>query len=165
MRYRRRCRMPRGRPKRIVELTDEQREELLRWTRRATTAQALALRARVVLACAEGGDDTEVAERLGIFRTTVGKWRRRFISKGMDGLLDEPRPGAPRKISDADVEPVIVRTLGTKPGDSTHWSTRSMAAASGMTQSAVSRIWRAFALQPHRTTTFKLSKDPLFIEK
>jgi len=157
--------MSRGRPKRIVELTEEQREELLRWTRRATTAQALALRARVVLACAEGGDDCDVAERIGVCRTTIGKWRRRFIAKGMDGLLDEPRPGTPRKISDADVERVIVRTLETKPRDATHWSTRSMAAEIGMSQSAVTRIWRAFALQPHRTTTFKLSKDPLFIEK
>ena len=157
--------MSRGRPKRIVELTEEQREELLRWTRRATTAQALAQRARIVLSCAEGGDDVAVAERAGGNRTTVGKWRRRFIAKGMDGLLDEPRPGAPRKIGDADVERLIVRTLETKPRDATHWSTRSMAAESGMTQSAVSRIWRAFALQPHRTTTFKLSKDPLFVEK
>ncbi len=157
--------MSRGRPKRIVELTEEQREELLRWTRRATTAQALALRARIVLACAEGGDDGDVAERTGVCRATIGKWRRRFIAKGMDGLLDEPRPGTPRKISDADVERVIVRTLETKPRDATHWSTRSMAAEIGMSQSAVTRIWRAFALQPHRTTTFKLSKDPLFIEK
>ena len=155
----------RGRPKRIVELTDAQREELERWTRRATTAQSLALRARIVLSCEEGGDDLVVAERLGIDRNTVGKWRRRFIAKGMDGLLDEPRPGAPRKISDADVERVIVRTLETKPRDATHWSTRSMAEEMGMSQSAISRIWRAFALQPHRVTTFKLSKDPLFIEK
>lgn len=155
----------RGRPKRIVELTEGQREELERWTRRSTTAQALALRARVVLACADGGDDGDVAERTGVCRTTIGKWRRRFIAKGMDGLLDEPRPGAPRKISDADVERVIVKTLETKPRAATHWSTRSMASESGMTQSAISRIWRAFALQPHRTTTFKLSKDPLFIEK
>lgn len=137
----------------------------MRWTRRATTAQAHAQRARIVLSCAEGGDDVAVAERAGVNRTTVGKWRRRFIAKGMDGLLDEPRPGAPRKIGDADVERLIVRTLETKPRDATHWSTRSMAAESGMTQSAVSRIWRAFALQPHRTTTFKLSKDPLFVEK
>jgi transposase len=157
--------MTRGRPKRIVELTVEQREELTRWTRRATTAQALALRARIILACAEGGDDSEVAERAAASRTTVGKWRRRFVAKGVDGLLDEPRPGAPRKISDADVERVIVRTLETKPRDATHWSTRSMATEAGMSQSAVSRIWRAFALQPHRTSTFKLSKDPLFIEK
>ena len=155
----------RGRPKRIVELTAQQREELERWTRRATTAQALALRARVVLACADGGDDIDVSDRIGVCRTTVGKWRRRFIAKGMDGLLDEPRPGAPRSISDADVEAVIVKTLETKPRDATHWSTRSMATETGMTQSAISRIWRAFALQPHRTTTFKLSKDPLFIEK
>lgn len=155
----------RGRPKRIVELTAEQREELARWTRRATTAQSLALRARIILSCEEGGDDGVVAERLGIYRNTVGKWRRRFIARGMDGLLDEPRPGAPRKISDADVERVIVRTLETKPRDATHWSTRSMAADMEMSQSAISRIWRAFALQPHRVTTFKLSKDPLFIEK
>lgn len=155
----------RGRPKRIVKLTEEQREELTRWTRRATTAQALALRARVILACVEGGDDFEVAERAGVHVATVGKWRRRFVAKGMDGLLDEPRPGAPRKISDADVERVIVRTLESKPRNATHWSTRSMAEEVGMTQSAISRIWRAFALQPHRTTTFKLSKDPLFIEK
>lgn len=155
----------RGRPKRIVELTAEEREELTRWTRRTTTAQALAMRARVVLACVEGGDDFDVAERAGVCPGTVGKWRRRFVAKGIDGLLDEPRPGAPRKIADADVERVIVRTLESKPRDATHWSTRSMAAELGMTQSTVSRIWRAFALQPHRTTTFKLSKDPLFIEK
>ncbi|HEY8072995.1 MAG TPA: IS630 family transposase [Labilithrix sp.] len=157
--------MARGRPKRIVELTDEQREELTRWTRRATTANALAMRARIILACADGGHDLAIAERIELAPATVGKWRRRFIERGMDGLLDEPRPGAPRKISDADVERVIVRTLETKPRDATHWSTRSMAAEIGMSQSAVTRIWRAFALQPHRTTTFKLSKDPLFIEK
>ena len=157
--------MRRGRPKRIVELTTEQREELLRWTRRPTTAQALALRARIILACAEGGDDVEVAARLGIIRDTVGRWRRRFVEHGADGLLDEPRPGAPRKISDRDVERVITMTLETKPRDATHWSTRSMAKAVGMSQSAVSRIWRAFALQPHRQDTFKLSKDPLFVEK
>lgn len=157
--------MPRGRPKRIVELSDDQREELVRWTRRSKTAQALAMRARIVLGCAEGGDDVDVADRLELDRNTVGKWRRRFIAKGMDGLLDEPRPGAPRKISDSDVEAVIVRTLESKPRDSTHWSTRSLATATGMSQSAISRIWRAFALQPHRVGTFKLSKDPLFIEK
>jgi transposase len=157
--------MRRGRPKRIVELTTEQREELLRWTRRPTTAQALALRARIILACAEGGDDVEVAARLGIIRDTVGRWRRRFVEHGADGLLDEPRPGAPRKISDADVERVITMTLETKPRDATHWSTRSMAKAVGMSQSAISRIWRAFVLQPHRQETFKLSKDPLFVEK
>jgi transposase len=123
------------------------------------------MRARIVLACAAGGHDLAVAERIAMSPATVGKWRRRFIERGMDGLLDEPRPGAPRKISDADVERVIARTLETKPRDATHWSTRSMAAEIGMSQSAVTRIWRAFALQPHRTTSFKLSKDPLFIEK
>ena len=157
--------MARGRPKRIVELTEGQREELERWARRATTANALAMRARIILACAEGGHDLAVAERSGHTPGTVGKWRRRFIEKGMDGLLDEPRPGAPRQISDAAVEAVITRTLETKPRDATHWSTRSLAAEMGMSQSAIGRIWRAFALQPHRTTTFKLSKDPLFIEK
>jgi transposase len=157
--------MPRGEAKRIVSLSDDQREELVRWTRRSKTAQALALRARIILACADGGDDTEVAERLDIFRGTVGKWRRRFVAKGTDGLLDEPRPGAPRTITDADVEMVLTRTLETKPRDATHWSTRSLARELGMTQSAISRIWRAFSLQPHRSETFKLSHDPLFIEK
>lgn len=155
----------RGRPKRIVSLTEEQKEELSRWTRRATTAQALALRARVILACVQGGDDFEVAERAGVAAGTVGKWRRRFVAKGMDGLLDEPRPGAPRKISDAEIERVIAKTLETKPRATTHWSTRSMAREVGMSQSAISRIWRTFELQPHRATTFKLSTDPLFIEK
>lgn len=157
--------MRRGRPKQLVELTDAQREELLRWTRRATTAQALALRARIVLACAEGGDDTAVGARLGIYRITVGKWRRRFLKRGADGLLDEPRPGAPRTVTDAEVERVVVRTLETKPRDATQWSTRSMAAAVGISKSTVGRIWRAFGLQPHRSETFKLSRDPLFIEK
>ena len=104
-------------------------------------------------------------QRLGVYRITVGRWRRRFIELGTDGLLDEPRPGAPRKISDADVERVLTMTLETKPRDATHWSTRSLAKATGMTQSAISRIWLAFALQPHRQETFKLSKDPLFVEK
>jgi transposase len=116
--------MRRGRPKRIVELTNAQRDELVRWTRRSTTAQALALRARIILACADGGDDVAVAARLGVSRQTVGRWRRRFIELGADGLLDEPRPGAPRKISDADVERVLTMTLETKPRDATHWSTR-----------------------------------------
>jgi transposase len=157
--------MRRGRPKQFVQLSDEDREELLRWTRRPSTGQALAQRARIVLACAEGGDDTQIAERLGLFRTTVGKWRRRFLRRGTDGLLDEPRPGAPRTVSDADVERVIVRTLETKPRDATQWSRRSMASAVGISSSTVGRIWRAFGLQPHRAETFKLSKDPLFIEK
>lgn len=117
------------------------------------------------LACCEGGSDVEVASRLRIYRSTVGKWRRRFIERGADGLLDEPRPGTPRTVLDADVERVIALTLETKPPDATQWSKRSMAAASGISQSTVGRLWRAFGLQPHRSETFKLSKDPLFIEK
>lgn len=157
--------MSRGRPKEVVKLTDEEREELQRWARRATTANSLAVRARIILACAQGGDDGAVAERAGVCRATVGKWRRRFLERRTDGLLDEPRPGAPRKITDAAIERVISRTLETKPKAATHWSTRSMADEISMSQSAISRIWRAFGLQPHRVTTFKLSKDPLFIEK
>lgn len=150
---------------RKLPVTIEQRETLQQWARRPKTAQSLALRARIILACAEGGADVEVAKRLGINRLTVGKWRRRFAERGEGGLLDEPRPGAPRSIMDADVERVLAKTLESKPRDATHWSTRSMAEATGMSQSAISRIWRAFGLQPHRTTTFKLSKDPLFIDK
>jgi transposase len=146
-------------------LSDDERDTLERWARRHTSAQALALRCRIVLACAEGGSDVEVAARLGLYRGTVGRWRRRFIERRLDGLHDEPRPGAPRSISDRDVERVIVKTLETKPTDATHWSTRAMAAATGMSQSAVSRIWRAFGLKPHLVDTFKLSPDPLFIEK
>jgi transposase len=151
--------------RRQVTLTNDEREALERWARRPKTSQALAERARIVLACEKTLSDIDVAADLRVHRLTVGKWRRRFIAKRLDGLLDEPRPGAPRKISDAEVERVITRTLETKPRDATHWSTRSMARELGMSQSAVSRIWRAFSLQPHRSETFKLSKDPLFIEK
>jgi len=154
-----------GRPLAALHISDADREVLERWTRRPKTAQALAQRARVVLACAEGHSNTEVARRLGLTGATVGKWRRRFVDQGPDGLLDEPRPGAPRSITDADVERVLTLTLESTPVEATHWSTRSMAKQSGLSQSAVSRIWRAFALQPHRSETFKLSKDPLFIEK
>ncbi len=148
-----------------LNITPEEREALERWIRRPRTAQALALRARIVLACESGRSDVAVAKELEVFRHTVGKWRKRFIELRLDGLLDEPRPGAPRTITDADVERVITLTLEEKPEDATHWSTRSMAKRTGMSQSAISRIWRAFALQPHRSETFKLSKDPLFIEK
>jgi len=140
-------------------------EELNRWLRRRTTAQGLAFRAQIILACADGESDLKIAARLGTTRETVGKWRRRFLEGRCDGLLDEPRPGAPRQIGDEDVERVITMTLESIPPDATHWSTRSMAKACNLSQSAVSRIWRAFALQPHRVETFKLSKDPLFIEK
>jgi transposase len=155
----------RGRPLAPMTVTERDREILERWMRRPKTAQGLAQRARIVLVCAEDKPNWMVAEELGVTRQTVGKWRARFAEFGVDGLLDEPRPGAPRTISDADVERVLTLTLETKPEDATHWSTRSMAKASGLTQSAVSRIWRAFALQPHRTDSFKLSTDPLFIEK
>jgi transposase len=151
--------------RRQVVLTDDEREALERWARRPKTSQALAERARIVLACEKSTSDVEVAADVRVHRMTVGKWRRRFIAKRLDGLLDEPRPGAPRTISDADVERVIARTLESKPRDATHWSTRSMARELGMSQSAISRIWRAFSLQPHRSETFKLSSDPLFIEK
>ena len=157
--------MPRGRPIPPVILTDEEQTTLERWTRRPKTAQALAMRARIVLASADGLSIKAVAEQLNTTRVTVGKWRSRFLEQRLDGLLDEPRPGAPRTITDEDVERVVTMTLESAPRDATHWSTRSMAAASGLSQSAVSRIWRAFALQPHRVETFKLSKDPLFIEK
>lgn len=154
-----------GRPIPPLHLSTEERETLERWARRRTTAQALALRARIVLNCAEGRTNTVVAAELRLAKQTVGKWRTRFIEKRVDGLLDEPRPGAPRKITDEEVERVLTLTLETTPRDATHWSTRSMAHRAGLSQSAISRIWRAFALQPHRAETFKLSSDPLFIEK
>lgn len=154
-----------GRPITPLVVTEEERMALERWSRRPKTAQALALRSRLVLACAAGKSNTAVAAESGVTKQTVGKWRARFLARRLDGLLDEPRPGAPRRISDADVERVITLTLETAAPGATHWSTRSMARASGMNQTAVSRIWRAFALQPHRSETFKLSTDPLFIEK
>ena len=155
----------RGTPLAELVVSDDEREILERWARRPTTAQALALRCRIVLACAEGLSNVEVADRLGVSRMTVGKWRSRFVSDRLDGLHDEPRPGGPRSIGDDDVERVIVKTLEETPRDATHWSTRSMAQAAGMSQSAVSRIWRAFGLKPHLVDTFKLSPDPLFIDK
>ena len=155
----------RGTPKAVLELSVDERETLERWARRPKSAQALALRCRIVLACADGGTNTEVAERLSVTRHTVGKWRQRFVEDRLDGLHDEPRPGAPRSIGDADVERLIVATLEQTPRDATHWSTRSMAAATGISQSTVSRIWRAFGLKPHLVDEFKLSPDPLFIDK
>jgi transposase len=146
-------------------LTSEDQTALVRWTRRPKTAQALALRARIVLAAAEGRANEAIAADLAITAHTVGKWRRRFSEQGPDGLLDEPRPGAPRTIGDDIVEAVVVKTLESKPTDATHWSTRSMARSMGMSQTSISRIWRAFGLQPHRAESFKLSTDPLFVEK
>ncbi|MFF4948510.1 IS630 family transposase [Streptomyces chattanoogensis] len=148
-----------------LSLTDAQRAVLEGWVRRRSTAQSLAQRSRIVLECAEGHSIMEVSRRLGVTADMVRTWRRRFLERGLDGLSDEPRPGVPRKITDADVERVIVKTLEEKPKNATHWSTRSMAAATGMSQSAISRIWRAFALAPHRTQTSLLSTDPLFIDK
>ena len=148
-----------------VVLSGVERETLERWARRPKSSQALAFRCRIVLAAAEGRASTEIAAELGCNANTVGKWRGRFARRGIDGLHDEPRPGKPRSISDADVERVIVKTLEEQPAGATHWSTRSMAAATGMSQTAISRIWRAFALKPHRVETFKLSPDPHFIDK
>ena len=154
-----------GRPKAQLVLSDAEREQLLALTLRRKTAQALALRARIVLACAEGQDNNVVAERLRVTPQTVSKWRSRFVHDRLDGLLDAPRPGAPRTIADAQVDAVIARTLESVPADGSHWSTRGMAREQGLSQTAVSRIWRAFGLQPHRQETFKLSSDPLFVEK
>src|SRR6266576_6370798 len=148
-----------------IELTGQERELLEGWARRRKTANALAVRSRIVLAAAEGDSNQQIAERLGVHRNTVSMWRRRFAEFRVDGLLDEPRPGQPRKITDAQVEEVITKTLESAPQDATHWSTRSMAAEVGLNQTAVARIWRAFGLQPHRQETWKLSKDPLFVDK
>jgi transposase len=156
--------MPSPVPTRI-ELTDDERAQLQAWERRRSSAQALALRSRIVLAAAEGPNNTEIAQQLGIAVSSVRKWRNRFAEHRLDGLIDEPRPGQPRKITDEKVEEVIVKTLETTPKDATHWSTRSMAKEVGLNQTAVHRIWKAFGLQPHRSETWKLSKDPQFIDK
>src|SRR4051794_13305627 len=148
-----------------VDLTADERARLESWTRRRTSAQALALRSRIVLLAADGLGNTEIARELGIHRNVAGKWRSRFLAHRLDGLTDEPRPGRPRTIGDDKVEEVIVKTLEATPKGATHWSTRSMAREVGLTQSAVLRIWRAFGLQPHRQETWKLSKDPQFIDK
>ena len=154
-----------GRPKAELVLGQDEREQLVALTLRRKTAQALALRARIVLACAEGADNQDVAARQRVTKQTVSKWRARFVAQRLDGLLDAPRPGAPRTIDDSRVDALIAKTLESVPADATHWSTRSMARDSGLSQTAVSRIWRAFGLQPHRQETFKLSTDPLFVEK
>lgn len=157
--------MRRGPKLEPIVLTMEENHRLLEWTRRHKTSQALALRARIVLACQQDRSNREIARQLRVTPQTVGKWRSRFKGARLDGLLDEPRPGAPRTISDEKVERVIAKTLHEKPRTATHWSSRLMAKATGLSQSAVVRIWHAFGLQPHRAETFKLSTDPLFIEK
>src|SRR5215470_18454496 len=157
--------MERGRPKTRLIVAPSERQRLEAWTQRRKTAQALALRSRIVLECAHGLNNAAVAARLRVSAQTVCKWRRRFVERRVDGLLDEPRPGAPRRVGDEQVERVIVRTLESTPAEATHWSVRSLAQATGMAPTTIHRIWRAFALQPHRSETFKLSRDPLFIEK
>jgi transposase len=154
-----------GRPKTPLSLTDDERTELERLGRRARTNRHVALRAKIVLASATGASNVDVAAKLRCSRPTVGKWRRRFIEGRVASLYDEPRPGAPRKITDDDVEAVIVKTLEEKPKGRTHWSTRKMAEHAGMSNSSVGRIWRTFGLQPHIVEGFKISDDPLFIEK
>jgi transposase len=154
-----------GRPKVALIVTADERLRLTSLAHRSRTASALARRARIVLACAEGSDNAVIAHRLHLRPATVGKWRRRFVEERLDGLYDEPRPGAPRTITDEQVEDVVIRTLETTPRGQTHWSVRGMAEATGLSRMAVNRIWRAFGLQPHRSETFKLSPDPLLVEK
>ena len=146
-------------------LSDDERRTLENWAKRRKTAQGLALRARIVLACADGGPNIAVAARLGVARGTVTRWRARFLAKRLDGLGDEPRPGVPRAITDAQVEEVVVRTLEEVPEGGTHWSKRELAAQVGISPTSVHRIWRAFGLQPWRTEDFKISPDPLLIDK
>lgn len=157
--------MGQGRQLEQLNLTVAESDQLMEWTRRHKTSQALALRARIILACAEGQNNCEVARRCRVIRQTVGKWRTRFLERRLDGLLDEPRPGAPRKHDDAKIERLIATTLNDRPAEATHWSTRLLAQKIQVSQSTVSRAWRAFGLQPHRSETFKLSTDPLFVAK
>src|SRR5574340_1245474 len=157
--------MPLGRPTKPLHVTPEEIQKLTTLARRRKTSQARAIRARIVLGCGDATANGEVARRLGITAATVCKWRERFRQQRLEGLLDESRPGAPRTITDAQVEEVITKTLETMPANSTHWSTRLMAAETGLTQNAIVRIWHAFGLQPHRIENFKFSKDPQFIEK
>lgn len=154
-----------GRPKAALVVSPEEHEVLVSWSRRHTSAQAHALRARIVLECADGQSNLAVARSLRVTQQTVCKWRKRFVERRIAGLLDEPRVGTPRKLSDAQIEQVIVRTLESTPRDATHWSLRSMAKATGLSGTSIHRIWKAFQLQPHRTETFKLSTDPQFVEK
>ena len=148
-----------------IVLTDTERAELEGWARRRSSAAGLALRSRIVLAAADGGSNTELAANLGVSRSTVKRWRNRFVELRCDGLLDEPRPGRPRVVGDEQIKALITQTLESAPKDATHWSTRSMAEHLGLSQSMVSRVWRAFGLAPHKQDSWKLSKDPLFVEK
>jgi transposase len=157
--------MRKGRPLTPLSVTVEDRAQLVAWTKRPKTAQALAMRARIVLLAADGLCNTTIAGQLHTMQHTVGKWRRRYLESGLDGLLDEPRPGASHKLSDRDVESVLALTLESTPADATHWSARSMAKRVGLSRNSIHRIWQAFSLAPHRSETFKLSEDPLFIAK
>jgi transposase len=149
----------------VIELTDDEHARLEAWSRRRKTAQALAMRARIVLAAGEGLSNLEIAERVGVSPRTVTKWRNRFSERRLEGLLDEPRPGPPRTVTDEHVEAIVITTLESTPKNATHWSTRSLAAHLGLTQNAVGRTWQASGLQPHRQEKFKLSTDPQFVEK
>lgn len=154
-----------GRPKAELVLSAEERTALEGWVRRPSTPQSWALRCRIILACASGATNKDVAAELGSTPHAVGRWRARFIQYRIAGLGDMPRPGGPRTVTDERVLEVVTKTLERTPADATHWSTRSMAKESGLSQSTVSRIWRAFGLQPHRSESFKLSTDPYFIDK
>ena len=155
----------RGRPKAELVLTEDERQTLERWARRPSSSQALAQRCRIVLGCAAGKPNKQVAAEAGVWPQTVGVWRRRFIERRRDGLVDEPRPGGPRTITDEQVEAVVVATLEREPKDATHWSRASMAAEAGLSKSTIGRIWKAFGLKPHQIDTFKLSNDLQFIDK
>jgi transposase len=154
-----------GKPAVQIDLSAGDRAELERLAGRRKTAQGLAVRARIVLAAADGLENKEICRLLDLVPNTVGKWRRRYAEFGIDGLHDEPRPGAPREIGDAEIAETIRLTLESKPEGATHWSLRSMAKAVGYAPSTIHRIWKAYSLQPHRVETFKLSSDPLFVEK
>jgi len=154
-----------GRPKQPLVLTDEERDRLQSLAHRARSQSLLARRARVVLASAEGLDNQAVAKKLRCSKGMVGKWRSRFLEARLEGLYDEPRPGAPRKVSDAEVEQVVIQTLESTPRGQTHWSTRGLAKATGLSRMTINRIWHAFGLQPHRSDTFKLSPDPQLVDK
>ena len=154
-----------GRPKALLELTSDEREQLERWVRRRKSAQALALRSRIVLACATGLTNQEVAAQLGVSMPTVGKWRSRFVESRLDGLVDEPRSGRKPTITAEQVEDVVVATLESTPEHATHWSRKKMAERSGLSKSTIGRIWKGFGLKPHLSDGFKLSNDPLFVDK